>query len=136
MPEEVVTDPYLIQEHIKNHFKNQTRPNPYNDQDQANWQDEYKPKNNILPNQYNTILQDITLAELKNCIVVAPNKKATGPQLISNKMLKHLDEQILNYLLNIFNACLKLEDIPSAWKYNLIYPISKKPIFTGQLNHT
>ena len=51
-------------------------------------------------------------------------------------MLKHLDEQTLNYLLDIFNACLKLEDIPGAWKHNLIYPISKKPIFTGQLNHT
>ena len=50
MPEEVVTDPFLIQEHVKNHFENWIRSNPYNDQDWANWQDEYKPKNNILPN--------------------------------------------------------------------------------------
>src|SRR5437868_2915975 len=43
---------------------------------------------------------------------------------------------IIEYLLNIFNTCLRLEDISSTWKYNLIYPILKKLIFTGQLNYT
>src|SRR5438105_977706 len=82
------------------------------------------------------MLQNITLAKLKNNIALAPTKKATGPQLISNEMLKHLNDHTLGYIQNIFNACLKLQEIPSAWKQNLIYPISKKPTFTGQLNHT
>jgi hypothetical protein len=62
--------------------------------------------------------------------------KATGPQGISNEMLKHLNESSLRILLNIFNACLKLQQIPKAWKQANIFPISKKPKFTGQLQQT
>ncbi|CAG8780039.1 11125_t:CDS:1, partial [Racocetra persica] len=50
--------------------------------------------------------------ELHIAIKEAPNNKATGLQNISNEMLKHLDETVLSLLLNIFNPCLNLQQIP------------------------
>ncbi|CAG8762341.1 5208_t:CDS:1, partial [Ambispora leptoticha] len=47
--------------------------------------------------------------KLNIAIKEAPNNKATGPQNISNEMLKHLDPTALLLLLNIFNACLELQ---------------------------
>src|SRR5205085_1942158 len=85
---------------------------------------------------YITLNEDITLTELKECIKAAPTYKATGPQHISNEMLKHLNDTTLTVLLHILNSCLQIQNIPVSWKHNLIYPISKKETFTGQLDLT
>src|SRR6185295_12894982 len=51
-------------------------------------------------------------------------------------MLKHTHPHIIKLLTILFNSCLNSTDIPTAWKQSKIYPISKKPFFTDQLNHT
>ena len=66
----------------------------------------------------------------------APIHKAAGPLQITNEMLKHLDQNSIQLLTKIFNACIELESIPNRWKHSNIYPISKKPKFTGQLEYT
>ena len=49
-------------------------------------------------------------------------------------MLKQLPPYAIDTLLDIFNACTSLGTIPKAWKHSLIYPISKKQKFEGELN--
>ncbi|CAG8857259.1 16597_t:CDS:2, partial [Gigaspora margarita] len=54
----------------------------------------------------------------------APIKKATGPSQISNEMLKHIGPKV------------KQLDDPQVKEKNAIYPISKKSVFSGDLNQT
>ncbi|CAG8850845.1 24380_t:CDS:1, partial [Gigaspora margarita] len=52
--------------------------------------------------------------ELLETIKQLPLYKATGPQGISNKMLKQLPTITIDNLLNIFNACINLQNTPKA----------------------
>jgi len=132
----IITEPKEIRQHIKNHFANWTKHNPHNPALWEQWKNEYSPKTNILSTWYNTLTDPITQHEIISTINTSPNKKATGPTLISNEMLKHTHPHIIKLLTILFNKCLNTTEIPTAWKQSKIYPISKKPIFTGQLNHT
>ncbi|CAG8851755.1 33922_t:CDS:1, partial [Racocetra persica] len=76
------------------------------------WQQEYNPIPRIQAPWYKDLDSTITIEELHIAIKEAPSNKATGPQNISNKMLKHLDATALSLLFNIFNACLNLQQIP------------------------
>jgi hypothetical protein len=118
------------------HYENWTKPNPPNWNQWKEWEEEYKPINNIQDCWYKNISDPITLKELEETIKKSPTSKATGPHGISNEMLKHLGSTGLTQLCTILNACLILNTIPKTWKHSNIYPISKKPKFTGQLNNT
>ena len=51
-------------------------------------------------------------------------------------MLQHLPPLALTYLLQIFNACLQLEQLPKQWLNSNIWPIPKKAQYTYELNTT
>ena len=111
---ELITNPVQIQLKINTHFENWTKSNPYNQDLWAQWENEYIPRKEIQSNWYDTLQEDITLTELKECIKSAPTHKATGPQHISNKKLKHLNDTTLAVLLHILNSCLQIQNIPAS----------------------
>ncbi|CAG8847396.1 37206_t:CDS:2, partial [Gigaspora margarita] len=45
-------------------------------------------------------------------------KKATGPLNISNKMLRHLSEKVLENIIVVFNKYLMIKGVPTEWKRN------------------
>ena len=51
-------------------------------------------------------------------------------------MLQHLPLLALIHLLQIFNACLQLEQLPKQWLNSNIWPIPKKAQYTYELNTT
>ena len=54
------------------------------------------------------------------------NSKSSGPDQISNHILKCAGLHIVNPLLNIFNSCLLSKEVPDDWKTAAIVPIYKK----------
>ena len=50
---------------------------------------------------------------------------ATGPDKIHYQMLKHLPENSLEILLNIFNNIWNTGKFPEDWQYATIIPIPK-----------
>lgn len=52
-------------------------------------------------------------------------RKATGFDMINNRMLKHLPAKGIEYLVSIFNPCLKLQYFPMSWKSAKVIPIQK-----------
>src|SRR5207253_9885739 len=100
------------------------------------WKTEYETKENINSSWYKDILELVKIEELKQTISQAPKQKATGPTLISNEMLSHLSDKGLKVFLEIINTCFQFEDILKQWKQSLIYLISKKATYSGQLCHT
>ena len=65
------------------------------------------------------------MKELVAVISKMKNKKAEGIDKIANEMLKHLPENLLVILLEIFNCFLKNGKIPKSWCEGLITPILK-----------
>lgn len=54
-----------------------------------------------------------------------PLDSASGPDLISTRMLKHTAHSIVSPLTHIFNLSLSLGRVPSDWKNSYIVPIPK-----------
>jgi endonuclease/exonuclease/phosphatase family metal-dependent hydrolase len=52
-------------------------------------------------------------------------KKASGPDDISNRVLKNLPITTIKLLTKIFNACMKISYFPLVWKIGKIIPIAK-----------
>ena len=65
------------------------------------------------------------MKELVTVIGKMKNKKAEGIDKIANEMLKHLPENLLVILLEIFNCFLENGKIPKSWCEGLITPIFK-----------
>ncbi|CAG8802113.1 31992_t:CDS:2, partial [Gigaspora margarita] len=77
------------------------------------WQDwiaEYNSSDQINSSWFKTMIKEISQEELDLLIKDSPNRKATGPEGVSNKMLKQLTCKALDKLRQIFNACLLLEE--------------------------
>ena len=51
-------------------------------------------------------------------------------------MLKHTGSNFITTITSLFNRCLSSQTIPKQWKEGRIFPISKKPIFDGNLSNT
>src|SRR5260364_43592 len=51
-------------------------------------------------------------------------------------MLKHTGPKFLLAITSLFNHCLSTQAISKQWKEGRIFPISKKPIFDGNLTNT
>lgn len=58
----------------------------------------------------------ITIFELERTVRTLPNKKAKGPDGIANELIKLALPSISDYLVRIFNTCLKLAYFPKMWK--------------------
>jgi endonuclease/exonuclease/phosphatase family metal-dependent hydrolase len=52
-------------------------------------------------------------------------KKASGPDNISNQVLRNLPNSTVRLLTSVFNACLDISYFPSSWKEAKIVPIHK-----------
>jgi ribonuclease HI len=135
--DELITSPPQIKQHIQQHFEqwtshrhvNSTLFNQY-------WADNYRPNNSINSEIYTSTLNTISSEEVYSTLQLLPNNKACGPTGISYEMLKHAGPTFLQVITNLFNQCLTQQRIPKQWKEGRIYPISKKPIFNGDLNNT
>ena len=75
-------------------------------------------------------IQPFTSAEIIEAISRLNPKKAAGHDLIGNKAIKELPIKGIALIASIFNAILRLEHFPKAWKISLITLIPKpgKPI--------
>ena len=51
-------------------------------------------------------------------------------------MLKHTGDVFLQTITILLNRCLTSQLIPKQWKEGYIFPISKKPVFDGNLHNT
>lgn len=67
----------------------------------------------------------ITSAQVEDAIQAAKVKSAPGHDGISYKALKSLSPSGINYLTQLFNAILKHQYYPEAWKKAIIIPIPK-----------
>ena len=89
------------------------------------WIEEYTPIAHIDELIYDPLTNEINHEEFLNIIAELPNNKACGPTTISNEMIKHFPESMLQLTRRLFNDCLRLNDIPNEWKNATIYPIPK-----------
>lgn len=66
-----------------------------------------------------------TQAELSSALNRTKDKSSPGEDNINNIMLKHLPDQTLDFLLELFNVIWVRGIIPLAWKTSVIVPIIK-----------
>ena len=69
---------------------------------------------------------DITEDEIKYVIINLDPNKASGPDLISNKMIKQVATAISKPLKIIFNRSLNESVFPDLWKLGNLVPLFKK----------
>ena len=68
----------------------------------------------------------LTLRELEEALKKVKQKKAPGPDGITNEMLKHLGPGAKRTLLCIYNQSWSTGTVPTIWKEAVIRPIPKK----------
>lgn len=135
-PTEVITQPDQIKAVTRQHFKNWTRANLPNEEKWQEWEQAYTPLAGFDEKMYLEATTEIPYHEVLDTINKAPINKATGPSTISNEILKKLPTQGIKFLTAIFNACLELRKIPQKWRNSLVWPISKKTQYKGDLSQT
>ena len=69
---------------------------------------------------------EITDEEIKSAVKTFKNKKAPGPGNIPIELLKYAPDTLYELLAELFNRCLKGENIPEIWKIGHIINIHKK----------
>jgi hypothetical protein len=137
LPNQLITDPTQIKQHIQAHFFNWTAHKPINQLLFDNfWNQYYLPLSHINPDWYTPLTQPITLEETLFTISQLPNNKACGPTGISYEIIKHLNHSCISSLTALFNRCLSNNYIPKQWKKGRIFPIPKNNAFDGNLNLT
>ncbi|UZO00367.1 uncharacterized protein OCT59_011501 [Rhizophagus irregularis] len=100
------------------------------------WKDIYQPFTHIPSSAYNKLIDPITLDELITNIKDLPNNKATGPNNISNEIIKKLPSQMLEVILSLFNYSLEKGIIPSQFDLAYLYPIPKPQWWNYDINLT
>jgi Reverse transcriptase (RNA-dependent DNA polymerase)/Endonuclease-reverse transcriptase len=82
-------------------------------------------------------LKDITLvkAGIVKLLMNLNQHKSPGSDGLSPKFLKLAPDELSNYLLLLFNQCLKLRKLPSQWKAANVTPIFKKGCRTAPENY-
>ena len=70
--------------------------------------------------------KDFSLAELKAALKKCKQRKAPGPDNITNEMILHLSNQSLLVVLDFINRTWRDGQLPKAWKKANIMPILKK----------
>jgi hypothetical protein len=88
-PNDIITDPKLIKEQIKQHFDNWTAYRPIDTYEfNSNWLEEYQPKTTTKSDYYNSALAEFSIDEILTTLNQLPNNKACSPSGISYEMLK------------------------------------------------
>ena len=84
-------------------------------------------KLNMLTTDQNTADNDDLWDEMDVCMIIdsLKDKKASGYDNISNRVLKQLPISATTVLTKIFNACLKLSYFPNIWKKGKVIAIPK-----------
>ena len=74
------------------------------------------------------VLEHITVTEeeINDVIVNLDPNKASGPDLISNKMIKNVSRAIVKPLCILFNRSLREGVFPDIWKLGNLVPLFKK----------
>ena len=66
------------------------------------------------------------MTEMNKELDSLPDKKAPGPDKISNEMLKNLGNKAKSKLLEIFNNSFSSSNVPQNWREAIMIPIHKK----------
>ena len=79
------------------------------------------------------VLEHITVTEeeINDVIVNLDPNKASGPDLISNKMIKNVSRAIVKPLCILFNRSLREGVFPDIWKLGNLVPLFKKPKYSS-----
>jgi len=139
---EIITDQEEIEKLTINHFQNIGNiGNNQHSFDSINtlspfWKPIYlKDKPDDLKLQ-ESLIDNVTMSQLKEVIRQLPLKKASGPSKISYEMIKHLPDKFLQLVLHEFNFILQHNIIPNNWRKATIFPIPKPKEFEGNLSNT
>jgi hypothetical protein len=100
------------------------------------WKEQYSPREFIKDEWFSPLYNKIEEEELKATLRVLPNNKAAGPSGIKYEMLKHLGNEGITVLTELFNLFLIKGATPRSWKESLLYPISKGKEWKCELNNT
>ena len=73
----------------------------------------------------NSLSKPFNLAELKSAIEKLKIKAAAGPDLIPAVAIQNLPENILHYLLRLFNSFKENQNIPPIWMTYYVVLIPK-----------
>jgi hypothetical protein len=71
-------------------------------------------------------LEPFTILELEEAMAQLKPSKAPGPDDIQNELLKFLDENNMQVILNHINTAFQTQVIPNQWKHAYIAAIYKK----------
>ena len=74
-----------------------------------------------------------TIPELKRSIRSLKSGKASSIDMISNEIIKLLDEDHLQFLLKLFDLCLESHKYP--WNESVIFPLHKKGVISNPDNY-
>ena len=77
----------------------------------------------------------ITEHEIKDVLDISNVNKASGPDLISYKMLKAVSLEVSKPLAIIMNRSLSEGKFPENWKRSLVMPLYKKGDKTSPVNY-
>ena len=133
----LLTDPVSIKENMKQIYENWATNAPTHDiENFSEWKKEYSPKTSIRTDIYASILQPFSTDEISQIIVHMTNDKAPGSSKIPYELWKHLDNNHLQELTDIFNGIIETGIIPRDWKHNIIIPITKPKPWEKDLRMT
>ena len=68
--------------------------------------------------------RDITLFELK-CALINTSNTAPGQDEVCYIMLKHVSDEVLKKVVEVFNRIWSEGKVPDVWKHSLVIPIAK-----------
>ena len=77
----------------------------------------------------------VTPEEVRDTLKSLPIGKATGPDLINNRLLKELAQLLALSLSDLFNLSLSSGSVPHIWKKANASPIHKKNDPSDVLNY-
>jgi hypothetical protein len=132
----LITDPNKIKKLTNEHFQLCAGGIHHDEEIPDYWKPQYTPRSNINGNIYFYLMTGITNQEWVDATQQLPLNKATGPSGISNEMIKHLGPNMTRAIIIFLNACIRLNDIPSAWREANVYPIPKPKEWECNLNNT
>lgn len=101
------------------------------------WQHIYDPSSQEIDHcVWSPLICPITLEDLKFALNKSASGKAPGPSSISYEDIKHLNDYPLQILIHIYQKCISLHIIPTAWKQALVFPIPKPHDWNCKLTNT
>jgi hypothetical protein len=70
-------------------------------------------------------MDPFTCVEITKIVATLPNGKAPGVDLVSYEHIKHGGDMLILCITTLFNAILKLNQVPDAFKQGLLIPLYK-----------